>query len=597
MNIFDRITTLDFETEAIDGAKPPKPVGLAVRKPDGKAYYMAWGHEADNNCVWEDARQVLIEASRGPCLFHNAAFDIGVMLEHMKLPIPQQIHDTMLLLFLYNPHAKTLALKESAQALLKLPPAEQDLLKEWVLLNVPGAKPSTWGACISKAPARFVRPYAIGDVDRTFELFKTLYDKHRGPAYDRELKLLPILLNSTLEGVRIDLKKLIKDYRFYVDVHGGVAKRIYDKVGMSFNISSADELADAISKSNIDAKWVYTATGKRSVAKKNLMSAIQDRELIALLSYHSTLSTYLESFFTSWLNKCDDDILRFSWNQVRNSERGGTMGTRTGRLSSTPSMLNVPKDPPTFDTTLDLPPLPFMRQYLLPDEGMSWLKRDYSSQELRLLAHYEDGQMMQAYRADPLLDLHQFASDVLTQVLGKPVSRRAAKTIAFSLLYGQGLDALAASLDCTYEEAKTSKAAYLREFSGVKSVEASIKSQWNKGLPIKTWGGREYYKEPSKLIKDKKTGKERYADFGYKGLNYLIQGSSADVTKQALINYNSIKQDGRFLISVHDEINISGPAKEMKLLNEAMLDINVDVPMISEGSYGLNYGNLTKEQL
>ena len=86
--------------------------------------------------------------------------------------------------------------------------------------------------------------------------------------------------------------------------------------------------------------------------------------------------------------------------------------------------------------------------------------------------------------------------------------------------------------------------------------------------------------------------------FEYKLLNYLIQGSAADCTKEAIIRYDAVRQESRFLVTVHDEINISAPAKaikkEMALLREAMQSVEFDVPMLSDGKTGPRWSSLTK---
>jgi len=154
-----------------------------------------------------------------------------------------------------------------------------------------------------------------------------------------------------------------------------------------------------------------------------------------------------------------------------------------------------------------------------------------------------------------------------------------------------GLATMAERLGCSYDEAAFIKRAYMKALPGIKSVTLAIKQKWDMGEPFLTWGGRAYHKEESKLIIDKRTGEERMADFTYKGLNYLIQGSSADITKPGYSHYDSIRRDGRFLLSVHDEISISGTPPEMRLLNEAMLDINLDVPLISDGLLVITMGS------
>jgi DNA polymerase I-like protein with 3'-5' exonuclease and polymerase domains len=109
---------------------------------------------------------------------------------------------------------------------------------------------------------------------------------------------------------------------------------------------------------------------------------------------------------------------------------------------------------------------------------------------------------------------------------------------------------------------------------------------------IVTWGGRQYYVEPSMLIGN------RMVDFSYKLLNYYIQGSSADITKEALIRYDAARQHGRMILSVYDEVDISCPKdkikQEMLLLRDVMLSIETDVPLLSDGEVGKNLGALTK---
>jgi DNA polymerase I-like protein with 3'-5' exonuclease and polymerase domains len=69
----------------------------------------------------------------------------------------------------------------------------------------------------------------------------------------------------------------------------------------------------------------------------------------------------------------------------------------------------------------------------------------------------------------------------------------------------------------------------------------------------------------------------------------LIQGSAADCTKQAIIDYHAAKhKDAKIVLNVHDQITVSVPKKilktEMETLRVAMEAIPFDVPMLSEGA-------------
>lgn len=165
--------TLDFETEAIEGnplVNPPKPVGLAVWVEDFEPEYITdW---SDMRRHWQD----IVEHTEQPLLFHNAPFDLSVGCHWFDTPWPawERVHDTMYLLFLADPYAQSLSLKPSAERYLDEPPEEQNALHDWIVENVPEATYRNAGAFISRAPVELVRPYAIGDVERTRRLYDYL---------------------------------------------------------------------------------------------------------------------------------------------------------------------------------------------------------------------------------------------------------------------------------------------------------------------------------------------------------------------------------------------------------------------------------------
>jgi len=171
---------------------------------------------------------------------------------------------------------------------------------------------------------------------------------------------------------------------------------------------------------------------------------------------------------------------------------------------------------------------------------------------------------------------------------------RETKTIGFGLLYGMGLGTLAERLGTDINTAGAIKNAYLGIFPELADLQTGLKQYEQSNKALRTWGGRQYFVEPPKYVQ--KRG--HVVSFEYKLLNYLIQGSAADCTKEALIRYNEAKKDGRFLLTVHDEINISVPKKavksELKILREAMASVEFDVAMLSDAGIGANWGSLKK---
>jgi len=154
--------------------------------------------------------------------------------------------------------------------------------------------------------------------------------------------------------------------------------------------------------------------------------------------------------------------------------------------------------------------------------------------------------------------------------------------LAFGLLYGLGLGGLAERLGVSVDEAKKARSAYLDTFPGVKAIQRDLDRRGRLNEPMTTWGGRKYVTEDPR--------------YSYRLFNYLIQGSSADITKEAVLRYNDTKKNGRLLLTVHDQITISCPKKawkeEMSILREAMNGIALDAPLLSDGGVGYRWTEL-----
>lgn len=637
--------TVDFETRAIEPrpAYPPVPVGAAVWEPGRRPAYLAWGHPLQNNCSRADARRRLLSVWRGrrPVLFHNCKFDLDVAETHLELGAPAAgYHDTEFLAFLLLPYAKQLSLKPLAEEHLGLPPDEQAELRDWILANVPAAKrrPTSWGAYIAEAPGALVGRYAVGDVVRTRRLFDLFYPRVRElgmrGAYERELRLVPVLLKAERRGVPVATERLARDHRAWQRARERVdewlcrrlgidpPKEWYDKGRYRSPIDQRSVLADGLERVGAVEEWVITpkaagAGGEdRSVSMENLEEVMgetaEGRRLFPILKYRSFLS-YVTNYASGWLRGVADGRLYTQWNQVRQPDERetGTIGARTGRLSSKPNMQNVVKQPvpvvfgrrPSyrragrFGTSqresdwqgLVLPkaleacgPLPALRDYVRAPTGRTFLQRDYSQQELRILAHFEGGALLDAYLEDPLLDQHGHAQVMINELLSANFERKPIKNTGFGLIYGMGLGRLAATMGTDVKTARDLKRAYLRIFPG---LDRLIKRIVEEGRVV-TWAGRVYETEPAKWV----ASRGRVMTFEYKLINYLIQGSAGDNTKQALLNLDAALDEAEFLLTVHDEFMVECPRgaedREMVRFREALLDVDFYPPMLSEGKVG-----------
>jgi DNA polymerase-1 len=601
-----RPATVDFETFGIEGRPdyPPAPVGVAIKKWGKKGKYYAWGHPTANNCSRDEAIEALREVWDGDLLFHHCKFDLDVSETHLGLALPvwEKVHDTTFLLFLADPHQREVGLKPSAHRLLGLAPGERDAVADWLMANQPveGVRitKKTAGKYIAYAPGDIVGAYAVGDDDRTEALFRKLYlsvchERGMLGAYDRERRLVPILLDMERRGIRVDLRRLRADVKTYSDVVYRLESWVKRRLGVTdgFNLDSGDQLVQALVEANLadPSKMLRTPTGKLSASKESLAAGVLDRQLGASLRYLAALKTCLGTFMGPWLAVAERSggLIFTNWNQIR-GERGGT---RTGRFSSTPNFQNIPTE---FEDTFKdveapfiLPPLPMCRSYVVPcEKGHVLVGRDYSQQEPRILGHFEDGVLCEQYRANPWIDFHDNAKEHLERIFNRTYARKPVKNINLGIIYGEGITALAAKNNDSYEETKQLRDAIYSMYPGLKQMYQDMKRRARMNEPVRTWGGREYYCEPPSFFKGK------IVEWDYKMVNVLIQGSAADCTKEGMIrfaNHVRRKRNWYIILQVHDEIVVSVPKEDLKeaqeLLRECMESVEFDVPILSEGAW------------
>lgn len=629
MNIPDCIT-LDWETFPIDTrpSYPPMPVGLATKWPGSEPIYRAFGHPTGNNATEQDVGEELerIWKSGLPVLCHHAKFDLAVCYERFGAPaLPwERVHDTMYLAYLCDPHCRDLGLKDLAEDFLAWPPEEQDAMATWIMnhdqtllaaypWNREEGKPNPRHITISKigrwifaTPGHIAGPYAAGDCSRTEALFRHFWplvqDNGMGGSYDRERRLMPILLENEREGMRVDMEHLHADI---ADFGGSFAaaetwlRRELKASGLNFD--SDDDVSAILSQRGIvpDENWQTTDSGKLSMSKENLLpehfTGPNGAQIASVLGYRNRLKTCLTMFMAPWLKQAEQygGRITTNWNQVM-GERGGT---RTGRPSTNKhNFLNISKkwdgrdDGYIHPDFIAVRPLPLVRTYVLPDEGEEFLHRDFSGQEMRIFADGEQGALYQQYADNPALDPHEFVGAELMRVARREIERTKVKTLNFQGLYGGGVPALQRKLRVSFAEAKELKKFHDAALPGRVLFNEEIKRIVGRGDPIRTIGGRLYYPEPPG-----KDGRSKV----YKLINYWVQGGAADLTKEVLIQWHSHpKRTARFMVTVYDEINACAPVgpcavEQMALLKGGMETphLGMSVPMLSDPKHGKSWGH------
>lgn len=636
---------VDFETLPIERRPkfPPKAVGVAIKWPGKPSQYYAFAHPRGGNTHTEtQARHALLAvwSSGLPVCFHNAKFDLAVAGTLGLPPLDADlVHDTQLALFIRNPRAETYKLKPSAEKLLGEPPEERDRVIDWLVLNqpVPGVrmtkneKPSNGknkkspiklvyaGAYVAFAPVPLVASYARGDVDRTKRLAEFLLpdleQRKLVDAYDRERLLLDPIMSMEAWGAPVDVARLSADVGAYqkalAKVEGWLSSRTH---ACGVNWDSPQELVKALVEAGLaDTKKLGRTpkSGKLASNKDALARGVTDSRVLSVLKYRSRVLASLRTFMLPWLTVAKNPLSKgriFTDWRTTTTDEGGA---RTGRMASSPNFQNLikrkvylfgkdkkgnAKPAPAWWRKLDLPDLPWVRGYIVPFRGHVLVDRDYSQQELRILAHYTGGELLTTYQKDNWLDVHAFVQGRVHQILGELLDRETIKTTVFRIIYGGGVGGLAEALGCTVERAEQIRNAVIAAVPGLRELRRKLREMADTKMPIRTWGGRQYYVEKPRWV----DGKLR--TFEYKLLNLLIQGSAADCTKSALLKlWEMIRvkhPTWRILLAVHDEFVLSVPrsqeAKAHKVLAEAMASVQFDLPMLSEGKSGPTWGSLKK---
>jgi DNA polymerase I-like protein with 3'-5' exonuclease and polymerase domains len=622
------VITIDFETKPIAQRPiyPPDPVGCAFHFPGTEPFYMAFDHPVGNNATRGQVQEMLHKAwdSQLGILCHHAKFDLAVAQERLALPaLPwSRVHDSMFLAYLADPHARSLGLKPLAEDLLAWPADERNNLDAWIwehrksLTATYGAPvhKSKLGAWIFATPAALCGEYAVGDVARTRALFAHLWpvihDNGMGEAYTRERRCLPIFMENERIGMRVDRERLERDIRILgtdFEFVEDSLRAVLRASGLNFD-ADADVASVLLDRGIVPREnWVETDKGGQlSMSKENLrpehFTGPDGARIASALGYRNRLKTCLDMFMRPWAFQARNynGYITTNWNQTRNAgESGG--GTRTGRPSTDKhNFLNLSKswdgkdDGYVHPAFLGVAPLPLVRRYIMPDDGQEFLHRDFDGQELRIFGHFERGALWDAYQRNPALDPHALVGAELSAVAGREIDRSRVKTLNFQAMYGGGVPALQRKLRCTTQEARELKAFHNKALPGRLILNEEITRVIRRGRPVRTIGGRLYFAE-----KPGPDGRDKI----YKLINYLIQGSAADLTKQALIDWDEAKleKDTRFLVTVYDEINITAAPKmvadrEMAVLKEVMEAprLGLTVPMRSSGKRGPNWGDLVK---
>ena len=575
-------------------------VGIAVSY-DGFTAYLPFGHEGGGNL---DRGIVLKwfekEIAKHPSdkIFYNAAYDVG-WLGRLGVKLEGRILDAMLAAPLLNENRFSYSLNAVAydyMGEMKSEAALREAAQEF------GVDPK---GELYKLPATFVGEYAEADARLTLQLWQTfkseLSKEDLWQVFDLETEVLPLCIEMTRRGVRVDLDQAERLKQDLLKEVKKILSGIKKETGISIELWAAASIAKVFDKLAIP--YGRTKTGLPSFTK-NFLSQHEHpiaQQIAEAREYDKIGNTFLSSIF----RYAEKDRIHGHINQLR-SEGGGTV---SGRISmSNPNLQQIPARNPDMARKI--------RGLFLPEEGEQWASMDFDQQEPRILVHFSSltnkgltgsDVFVDAYKTKQNTDFHQMVADIAD------IPRKQAKTINLGIMYGMGQTKLAEQLDVSTDEAKRLMRQYHDDVPFVKELMDAVQrkvSHRDKGGFVRSLLGRKCrfdLWEPNLFVSSKALPKEEahieYGDnikraYTYKALNRLIQSSAADQTKASMAAIH--KEKGKIpLVQIHDELAFSvADKKEARELCDVMQNsVELQVPTPCDISLGPNWGELTNDYL
>lgn len=399
-----------------------------------------------------------------------------------------------------------------------------------------------------------------------------------------ELPLAEILAKMEYTGIQVNKQTLIDMGDDLNERIQTMEKEIHELAGKEFNVNSPKQLGVILFEDLKLPVIKKTKTGYSTAA--DVLEKLQaEHEIIPKLLLYRQLkklhSTYIEGLLKVLNPETKKIHTRF--NQAL---------TQTGRLSSTePNLQNIP---------IRLEEGRKIRQAFIPSEK-DWVifAADYSQIELRVLAHIsQDERLMKAFKENK--DIHtQTAMDVFHVEAAEVTDgmRRQAKAVNFGIVYGISDYGLSQNLGITRKEAQTFIDKYFDVYPGVKNyMDNIVQDAKQLGYVETLMKRRRYLPDITSRNFNLRSFAERTA------MNTPIQGTAADIIKQAMIDLNAALEkanlQARVLLQVHDELILEAPKEELETLQQLVPEmmentVELDVPLKVDASYGNSWFEAT----
>jgi len=542
-------------------------VGYAISTRGFKAY-LPIAHAGGGNIEPADAVRdwlnEILSDPKQPKIFANAQYDIG-WARRDGVEIAGPIIDVQWAEALLDEHRLKYSLESIARDRLGVG-KDESLLREAAAAYGVDPKSGMW-----QLPARYVGPYAEADADLTRRVWEEqvgeIIDEGLKPIFDLEHSLLPLYLDMTARGVRIDVDAAERLRDRLAKEAAAIMVEVSTRTGVRLESPwNTADIARAFDTESIP--YGRTPKSNKPSITRAGMEAIDHwlpRSILAARAKDKLAGTFVNNVILGHLRggRVHGEI------HPLKSVEGGTV---SGRLSmSNPNLQFIPVRTPEGKE---------IRRLFLPEPGERWASLDFSQQEPRLTVHFAaltqvDGRPLPGaieardrYRNDPDMSYHEFASEIT----GLPYSQ--AKTLNLAIIYGRGIASTAAELGIGKDEAQRMFDKHHKEMPFARALAEVCQRAAGRRGEIRSLLGRKsrfpFWEPAAWDDRDDRSlrreaaerawpGKRLVRSRIHKALNSLIQPSAADQTKAAMKAVWDAGLGGRIMVQVHDELCCSVP--------------------------------------
>jgi DNA polymerase-1 len=348
-----------------------------------------------------------------------------------------------------------------------------------------------------------------------------------------------------------------------------------------FNINSPRQLGDVLfEKMRIVEGAQKTKTNQYSTGEDILVRLADKHPIINMILDYRAMQKLLNTYVDSLPGLIDPKTgkIHTSFDQAWVS---------TGRLSSkNPNLQNIP--------IRDARGKEIRKAFIPSDEDHILLSADYSQIELRLMAHLsEDEHMIEAFCNRE--DIHTATAAKIYKIPEAEVTsemRSSAKTANFGIIYGISAFGLSQRLNISRSEASSLIQGYFESYPRVKAyMERAIEMAREKGYVETLLGRRRFLPDIKSANAIVRGVAQRNA------INAPIQGSAADIIKQAMVNIQRKLRNGyktAMILQVHDELIFDVARQELEdvkiiVRNEMENAISLKVPLTVDIGTGNNW--------